>query len=227
MDSDWGRNSGQACSINILDPLGCLRWTNPDRPLPAQCRKSPQTDLHACLCRPGSFWDLWAWSSDWSPICGENAASRGTTLLLAGYDDPRRTYGTTELDIPFRRLLKSYRDADPPPKPQLALPVATGECAGTYHHAPNMVLTRATADLITTAFFFLLQIGEYAMPSANTHTWMVQFWVQDVTFCKTGFMLSNKLPLPQLFLTDSVTLYMDNQKNGQWGATIHHTMCPT
>ena len=46
------------------------------------------------------------------------------TLLLAGYDDPRRTYGAKESDLPFRHLLKSYRDQDPAPQPQLALPLA-------------------------------------------------------------------------------------------------------
>jgi hypothetical protein len=78
------------------------------------------------------------------------------TLLLAGFDDPRRTYGAKELDLPFRHLLKSYCHQDPAPQPQLALPVATVERAGAYHQAPNTARTRATADLITIAFFFLL-----------------------------------------------------------------------
>jgi hypothetical protein len=92
------------------------------------------------------------------------------TLVLAGFDDPRRTYGSKELDLPFRHLLKSYKDQDPAPKPQLALPVATVQRAGAFHQAPNTPLTRATADLVTVAFFFLLRVGEYAMPKANTRT---------------------------------------------------------
>jgi hypothetical protein len=147
------------------------------------------------------------------------------TLLLVGYDDPRRTYGAKELDLPFRHLLKSYRDVDPPPQPQLALPVTTVERAGAYHQAPNSARTRATADLIITAFFFLLRIGEYAMPKANVRTRTVQFRVQDVTFRRDGIVLPNTTPLPQLLLADSVVLCMDNQKNGQRGATIHHTSC--
>jgi hypothetical protein len=47
------------------------------------------------------------------------------TLLLAGYDNPRRTYGSKELDLPFQNLLKSYKNQDPVPRPQLAIPVAT------------------------------------------------------------------------------------------------------
>jgi hypothetical protein len=78
------------------------------------------------------------------------------TLLLAGYDDPRRTYGSKELNLPFRHLLKSYETQDPAPQPQLSIPVATIERAAAYHQAPNTALARATADLVTTAFFFLL-----------------------------------------------------------------------
>jgi hypothetical protein len=148
------------------------------------------------------------------------------TLILARFDDPRRTYGSKELDLPFRHLLKSYKDKDPAPKLQLALPVAAVEYAGASHQASNTPLTRATADLITTAFFFLLQVGEYAMPKANVRTWTIQFCLQDVTFQTNGVVLPHTYPLAQLLLAKSVTLFMDNQKNGQHGATIHHTVCP-
>ena len=52
------------------------------------------------------------------------------TLVLAGYDDPRKTLGSEHLDLPFQRLLRSYRHDNPVPKPQLALPVNTIEAAG-------------------------------------------------------------------------------------------------
>jgi hypothetical protein len=146
-------------------------------------------------------------------------------LVLVGYDDPRRTYGAKELDIPFRHLLKSYKDRDPAPQPQLALPVATVQRAGAYHSAPNSPLTRAAADLVTMAFFFLLRVGEYTMPRRTVRTRTLQFRVQDVTFRQDGLVLPNTTPLDQLLQADSVTLYLDNQKNGERGATIHHTSC--
>jgi hypothetical protein len=102
------------------------------------------------------------------------------TLMLAGYDDPSRTYGAKELDLPFRHLLRSYKNQDPAPQPQLAIPIATIERAASYHQAPNTALARATADLVATAFFFLLQVGEYTMPKRGTRTRTVQFRVQDV-----------------------------------------------
>jgi hypothetical protein len=129
--------------------------------------------------------------------------------------------------LPFRHLLKSYKDQDPAPKPQLALPVATVERAAAYCQAPHQPLIRATADLVTIAFFFLLRVGEYTMPRRNVRTRTVQFRVQDVIFRRNGIVLPNSTPLPDLLTADSVTLHLDNQKNGQRGATIHHTACPT
>jgi hypothetical protein len=145
---------------------------------------------------------------------------------MAGYDDPRRSYGSKELDLPFRHLLKRYKDQDPAPKPQLAIPVATVEQASAYHLAPNAAREQVTADLISAAFFFLLRVGEYTMTSKEVRTRTVQFRVQDVKFqTAAGFAIPNTTPVAQLLQAESVTLWLDNQKNGQRGATIHHTAC--
>jgi hypothetical protein len=96
-------------------------------------------------------------------------------LVLAGYDNPRWTYGSKELDLPFWPLLKGYKDQDPAPKPQLAIPVATVEQASAYHLAPNAAHVRVTADLISVAFFFLLRVGKYTMLSNKVRTRTIQF----------------------------------------------------
>jgi hypothetical protein len=145
------------------------------------------------------------------------------TILLAGYDDPRKTRGSSELDLPFTRLLASYRQTDPVPQPQLALPVNTVEAAG-IHYQSNDARTRAAGDLVTAAFFFLLRVGEYTMPRKNVRTRTVQFRVQDVTFRHAdGTVILNTAPLAVLAAARSVTLFLDNQKNGQRGTTILHT----
>jgi hypothetical protein len=145
---------------------------------------------------------------------------------LAGYDDPRKTPGTQELDLPFSRLLAGYRNADPAPKPQLALPVNTIEEAGRHFDAPNKPRLRAAADLVTTAFFFLLRVGEYTHPKGNARTRTVPFRVQDVTFRRLdSTVIPNTAPRAQLLAASSVTLFLDNQKNGQRGTTILHTAC--
>jgi hypothetical protein len=46
------------------------------------------------------------------------------TLVMAGFDDPRRSHGANDLDLPFRHLLASYKTQNPAPKPQVALPVS-------------------------------------------------------------------------------------------------------
>jgi hypothetical protein len=94
------------------------------------------------------------------------------------------------------------------------------ERAGAYYQAPNTVLAHATANLVTIAFFFLLRVGEYAMPWHTIHTQTVRFSVQYITFQQSGIMSPNTMPLAQLAAAKSVMLYTNNQKNGQHGDTI-------
>jgi hypothetical protein len=146
------------------------------------------------------------------------------TLVMAGFEDPRKTQGSDALDLPFQHLLLGYRQEDPAPQPQLALPVNTVEEAGRYFRAPHSGRIKATADLVTTAFFFLLRVGEYTKGKKPTRT--VPFRVQDVTFRRhDGTVIPNTAPLAQLSVAHSVTLFLENQKNGERGATILHTAC--
>jgi integrase len=144
-------------------------------------------------------------------------------LVLAGYPDPRRSYGSKDLDLPFSRLLRSYKTDDPAPKPQLALPVRAMQCAVDHYNQKGTPASCALADLLTVAFFFLLRPGEYTMPSARTKTRTIQFRRQDVRFFLNGAVLPHTTPLIRLQDADAVRLYIDNQKNGQRGSTMHHT----
>jgi hypothetical protein len=72
------------------------------------------------------------------------------------------------------------------------------------------------------AFFFLLRIGEYCMPSLGTTTRTRQFRLWDVRLWHQGRLLNNYAPRAELMAADAVTLYLENQKNGHKGATIHH-----
>jgi integrase len=144
------------------------------------------------------------------------------TLVLAGYPDPRRSYGAKELDLPFSRLLHSYKTDDPPPHPQLALPVSAIESIVVYQHQRRTRIHTVLADLLTLAFFFLLRPGEYCFPNGRTRTRTVQFRRQDIRLYKDGNVLSHTLPLATLLTADGVRLYLDNQKNGTRGATMYH-----
>jgi hypothetical protein len=144
------------------------------------------------------------------------------TFELAGFPDPRREVGARDLDLPFKYMLQAYHLDDPPPQPQLALPVHTIKCAGRTSEAPSPdPHVQATADLIVTAFFFLLRVGEYTMPSQTRRTRTVQFRLQDVRFWKNGLLLPLGAPLNTLLQADGVTLVIDNQKNGVRGVANH------
>jgi hypothetical protein len=73
------------------------------------------------------------------------------------------------------------------------------------------------------AFFFLLRVGEYAMPRLGAITRTRQFRLKDVRLWRQGRLLDNYAPRADLMTADAVTLYLENQKNGHKGATIHHT----
>jgi hypothetical protein len=103
------------------------------------------------------------------------------TQVLAGFPDPCRQYGTKDLDLPFQHLLKSFKDDNLPPKPQLALPIDTIAAAASASQQPHVSpLAAATGDLITAAFYFLPCVGECTMLSNNQRTPTAQFWYQDV-----------------------------------------------
>jgi len=91
---------------------------------------------------------------------------------------------------------------------------------------------RALADLVVIAFFFLLRVGEYTPPTGNRRTRTTQIRRKDLQFWKKQpdgglARLSPLATLEDLLLADSVTITLDNQKNGQRDATLHHDSLPT
>ena len=146
----------------------------------------------------------------------------GQTIQLAGGQDPTKVHGGRERILQLRRQLESYRRADPPPKPQLAIPVSVIERLQEKAFATGRDSSTAeVADLATIAFFFLLRVGEYTMPASNRRTRTVQFRVLDVRFYKNGIIIPNTAPLCLLVQADGVSLCISNQKNGTRGETIH------
>jgi hypothetical protein len=120
------------------------------------------------------------------------------TIVLAGYyNNPRRSFRSKDLDLPFYKLLSSYKTQDPIPKPQLVLPVHAVQCAAAFYKNKTTLLARAIADLLTTiAFFFLFLLcpGEYTMPTTKTKTCTVQFHRKDVQIFKAGNILPTRPP---------------------------------
>lgn len=81
---------------------------------------------------------------------------------------------------------------------------------------------RATGDLTTIAFFFLLRVGEYTYSGKKQKTRTKQFRTRDITFWRDGHVLPNSAPLSTLLQATSATMCISNQKNGTRGQLIHH-----
>jgi hypothetical protein len=52
---------------------------------------------------------------------------------------------------------------------------------------------------------------------------MVPLRKKDVRLWRAGFIIPNDSPLPVLLTADAVTICIENQKNGQKNAVLHHT----
>jgi hypothetical protein len=143
-------------------------------------------------------------------------------FVLEGYPDPRRAGAGTDLDLPFTHLLKSFRARDPAPKPQVALPVHAIDRAAAARNDQNASPREvATAHLIVMAFYFLLRVGENTLPPGHRLTRTVQFRICDIRFWQGQTLLPPTSDATTLAAASSVTLIMDNQKNGQRGDVIH------
>ena len=144
----------------------------------------------------------------------------GQTIVLAGYPDPRRSYGHKELDLPISLLLKKYKESDAPSVSQLAVPVEVVEAIAARPRHDELMA--AVNDLVELQFLFLLRVGGYSIPATSRKTRTVQFRRKDIVFRQNGHILPHRTPVHLLARADSVTLTLTNQKNGKKNATLHH-----
>lgn len=152
------------------------------------------------------------------------------TFVLAGYGDPRRSIHSPELGLAFTRLYHSYKNEDPAPKPQLALPISVIEDILKNEGASPSPTDQALADLVILAFFFLLRVGEYT-PPGNRKTRTTQIRRKDMQFWKkrpNGLIdrISPQATPAEILAADAITITLDNQKNGQRDAVLHHEALP-
>ena len=117
------------------------------------------------------------------------------TIALEGYANPHLSYSSTDTDVPFSCLLKSYKTDDLAPKTQLALHIKAIQCVSDFYCTKQTLATAAVSDLITIALFSLLGTGEYAMKLSRSRNRIVQLRQQDVRFFKRGTVLPHATPL--------------------------------
>jgi hypothetical protein len=125
-------------------------------------------------------------------------------------------------------MLEGFGKDDPPTMKKLPIGIDIPEYISVCSLRPTATThNRAVADLILIAFYFLLRVGKYTVKGSRANTKQtVQFRLQDVTFFahdKLGRLqqLPRNAPSHVLLDAHSVTLKLDNQKNGWKGVCIH------
>jgi hypothetical protein len=133
------------------------------------------------------------------------------------------------LNLPIARLIKKFKDNNPPPQPKLAILVLTiRQIATKYTFSAHH---KAVADLVVVAFFYLSQVGEYTTSSREDEKRTVPLRKCDVRLWKDGNLLEHELELRELLMADSATISIANTKNVTKGAVVHHdaiggAICP-
>ena len=153
----------------------------------------------------------------------------GTTISLATGFNPTKMRGAQDKLVPrLAQMLLGFKKEDPPTIKKLPIEVDIPEYISLCSLRPAASeRTKATADLITIAFYYLLRVGEYTVKGhRNTTKQTVQFQMKHVTFFKhdsTGRLqqLSRKAPDEDFLGAHSATLRLENQKNGWKGVCIH------
>ena len=80
-------------------------------------------------------------------------------------------------------------------------------------HKSSSANLKQTLQLITIAYYFLLQVEEYTKPKHKIDT--VQFHMIDVAFQKRGNRIDYKtVSLQELLTCNGATLRIENKKNG-------------
>ena len=137
------------------------------------------------------------------------------------------------------QMLRGFKKDDPPTMKKLPIEVDIPEYISLCSLRPAAAeQTRATADLILIAFYYLLRAGEYTVKGKRNNTKQtIQFQVKHITFFahdSTGRLqqLPRTAPDHDILTAHSATLRLENQKNGWKGVCIHqetngdHHHCP-
>ena len=147
-----------------------------------------------------------------------------TTFKLVGKSSP------THIES-LQRQIKKYRREDPPPKPQLVLHVTVAEKMMPSGYLPKATpIEVATGELGLVAFYYLLRVGEYTIPTSNLY-WdggsvqevraarTIQFRLKGITFWRQEKILKR---WKMFHLANEATIKLTNQKSGIQNDVIHH-----
>ena len=135
--------------------------------------------------------------------------------------DPRRQHQAQErLDHDFHTFVAQCKKEDPPARPQLALPSFVVRYIAINMATSTVRKLHIIGNLIVMAYFFLLRVGEYTPSSEPRQT--IPLRKKDIRLWKNRRELSNDSDLMTLLSADAATICLENQKNGDRMATVHH-----
>jgi len=163
----------------------------------------------------------------------------GKKISLASNVNPLKDQGGKNFVPRIQEMLEGWSKDDPPTTKMLPVEADVPEWVCKLAMTPGASeQLKATADSMLYAFYFLLRIGEYTKKHSRNDTKQTrQFKIGDCTFFKRDKFgrlrqLSRRASFAQIMTADSVTLKLDNQKNGWKGVCVHHEtngevyMCP-
>lgn len=164
----------------------------------------------------------------------------GTTIALATGVNPTKMKGAQDKLVPrLSQMIEGFHKDDPPTIKKLPIEVDIPEYISLCSLRPTAPeRSKAVADLILIAFYYLLRIGEYTIKGKrNNSKQTVQFQIQHITFFKhdkNGRLqqLPRNASDDDIITAHSATLRLENQKNGWKGVCIHqehngeHYHCP-
>ena len=157
-------------------------------------------------------------------------AAINTTILLDTNRSPLKVEGTKQFIPLLQQTLDGWSNEDGPVQKKMPVEVDVPEHLVKCAHKQNGdEFSKAVADLILIAFYFLLRVGEYTVKGSRNETKRtVQFRVKDVTLFQKDEggrlkQVSRRVDPKSLSgAVDAATLKLDNQKNGWKGVCISH-----
>ena len=186
------------------------------------------TSSHSPDCRTGALRDLWTTSTGRSPDSHERAGRHRNDLQI-GRQKTTNARRVGPLYPSFATTLEVYRREDPPPTPQLALPVEVAEEMMSSGCLPKASpIEAAIGELGLISFYYLLRVGEYTKPTSNLYwdgesahevraTRTIQFRFEDITFWRKGKIIKR---WKMFHLTDEATMKLTNKK--KWTKKWRH-----
>jgi len=134
--------------------------------------------------------------------------------------NPLHRPGTTNYHAALKMQMEGYKREDPTTKKQRAVPVTVPNLVYLATRSTSDRRARAIGELVLIAFYFLLRVGEYTF---STGQWRTQiFRLQDVKLFADRQEIAPQLAHTAWDRINTVSLTIDNQKNGRRGETISH-----